>query len=270
MCLVCVIIAYMKYVAEVVDEIERNFACVQAGEEQLESRLHHIGQMTLAGKIYETAIVEFVQAFPYTTAKMIGVDLDEMTGNGFRFEGAGTLHTAVVNVNDPHDILKAHRRSVRMNGSDRLSTAIGFNMQHKLLRDYLGPMVLPQVSYVGKHPIKPGETAVITAQEFCPKLYDPKLFHPYKEEVDAEKLEILKAGYPGIEDQLHDLAVQGLRLWEDTGEFLPDTSAPRNIVIGLEPSPRLLCLDGLPVEVDQKSVIERMLGQLTMLRDKTS
>ncbi len=259
----------MKYVVEVVDEFERNFACVQAGEEQLESRFHHIDQMALAGRSYEMAIMKFVQTFPNLTARIIGVDLDKMADEGYRFKGAGTLHTAVVNENDSYYILKAHRRSVRMSESDRLSTAIGFNEQHNILRNYLGPMVLPQVSYVGKHPIKPGETAVMTAQEFCPKLYDPKLFHPYKAEVDAEKLEILMAEYPGIENQLHDLAVQGLRLWKDTREFLPDTSAPRNIVIGLEPQPRLLCLDGLPVERNRGSVEERIVGQLIDLRDKT-
>ena len=235
-------------------EVERNWAC--QAEPYYDERRANIEQMANPLQRYgELALLNAAQSFPETTGRLIKRGLPE--DSGWRLAGAGSEHTAIT---DDQVVLKIHRTSVFMSESDRLALAAEFNERHAVMRNYLGNLVVDQLSESGFNPLNRDKRAVVTTQDYY-RFQDLGLFPAYEPCVDRSALDVARHSYPGIEDALHDFAKAGLRMYGRTG-LLPDTSGLNNVVVVEK---ELVSLDGQPHQPVKASEEIRLTGQLTDL-----
>lgn len=118
---------------------------------------------------------------------------------------------------------------------------------------------------MGYNPIRPNDRAVLTSQDYY-NLEDTGIFNPYNPGIDEQKVNELEERFPGITQSLGQFAELGLRLYEETG-LLVDTSGLNNVVMAKRNGQsQLTCLDGTPAFINKQSVVDRLIGQMTELR----
>jgi|GEM_PF-6922448 len=234
------------------DRVERNYAAVMAG--RYPERHAYVSQIpNTLGRHAEVALLDTIWRRRHVFGTLLGLELPE----GTKYAGAGSLHTVIQN---DTAVTKIHRRSAYLSEPGREAMRDEHINQHRLLRQYLGEMVVPQETTVGAHPLRAGWRAVRSEQPLV-AFDNLNLFAAHQPEVSTTALELAKLDYPGIETALQDLAIGGLALYEATG-LLVDTSGQNNIVVA---DGEVRCLDGLPIADGNAGDVRRITGQLTGL-----
>lgn len=239
-------------------EFERNFAWARSA--QPEVRADYIRTMpNLYSRVAGLAMLGFTRQFPNLSERMLGFQID---GTGYEYLGAGSKHTAI---GDNEVVLKINRRSVRLPEPAKVELRDGLENEHRILRNYIGSMVLGQSSNVEDHPLRSTARAVVTRQERI-NFVDPQLFHGYAPTINREAVAKAIQANPGVEDDLRDLAQASVKLLTDH-YMLPDVSGLNNLVIE-QTSGELMLIGGLPINgLSDPRGIGRIAGQFLDLED---
>ncbi len=241
------------------DELERNYVCVQAGDAEL--RRTNIEAMPQAiPRRIETALLDFAEDHPDSAKKLLRLEVEK---TDLVYAGAGTENTAVT---DGSNVWKIYRKSVHWAEKDRQHKAYRDPEDHMIMADFMDQFIVRELATVEDHPLRSRKRAVITRQEYL-DFVPTGIFTAYKPEINETAVEDLADEYSGITQELGRFAVCGLEMYQATG-MLVDSSGLNNVVMADRGGEmKLTCLDGTPVKQNNASVAERIVGQLTALRD---
>jgi len=165
-----------------------------------------------------------------------------MAKSGYSYAGAGIESTVFRNGSE---VIKVNRQSMRLEESARQDLAAKITEENAAMVKYLGSFALPQELFIDKHPVKTSKRAVQARQPFC-NFTELDIFVPLRPEVNFANVERAYQTFPGIEDELRDLAKVSRSLYQDT-QLLPDIGGMANVVVALDDTPKLTILDGQPL-----------------------
>ena len=166
--------------------------------------------------------------------------------------------------------LKLYKHTAQLSEPARADFRNHHEYTGKVLRKYLGNMVLLHDFRIAPHPVTE-DTVVQGIQPFVAFTAESSAFNKKNLGVDYERMAALEKQFPGSAEALQGYARQSLELYTDTG-YLPDTYAQDNLVIGTQTGSvtnELLLIDTYPHYVAPNAELDMyedcILGQLHSL-----
>jgi hypothetical protein len=240
--------------------IELSIGSLHHRDEKLAEYADHLAGLSGAHGIIARGIYKQTREHRNAAEKLLNA---EAAMHGYRYIGSGYTATAYLE-QATNTVYKVDRDSLHMTPSQRHELAHSRTQAHNSIKSALGVgLVLPELVYVGEHPLDHHQSAVITEQPYCdPQPY--KIFQATVPTVDPLQLAQVCSQYDGAHDVLSGFVTDSRRYYESEG-LLPDTSS-ENLVLGsVRGVPGLYLLDSGPIADDTYGARTRVLEQLFSL-----
>jgi hypothetical protein len=211
-----------------------------------------------AKRLIKLGLHQMADRLPRVAAHCLGFDMEMATG--LSYVGAG--HDAIVFLRPDNTVIKIHSQTAYFSAEQKADFVAQRQVRHDKMAAYLGPLALPQLTFVDSHPFANNIAVIQTVQAYA-DVQKPHLFMPHMGGLDTYGIgRYLETQQNSLVD-LTTLASDSLRLYADH-TLLPDVGSDDNLLID-GTTQHLILVDGHPFGGEDATTQEKIAGHLHQL-----